>query len=177
MLSTPELNEQNLYALYGLIHVPWWQTKVFFVILALGACAALGLAIAAYRAYRKKKSRKQTPWEIAILELKALSQTPAMTDAHKSNIFYGQLWWIIKKYLSSRYGLFLNGVTESEMIVLLSKQEDFPRRYQPLVKEVFDRAVLAKFSNDNQAHEMRAHDLDSVVRLVNDTVPPKIVLN
>lgn len=175
MIQDPLLNEKDFYELYGLMHTPWWQAKIFWLCIVLGIILLSVIGTVLFVTRRRRMQRKKNMWAIALLEVDALAQSPYVAGEQADKIFYEQLLWIVKKFLGTYYGISLEAMTDVEVMHILSLKEDFPRQHLAPLREIFERAALAKFAHHTSMQAMRASDLVRVQRLINDTVPPKIV--
>jgi hypothetical protein len=170
MNQTPILNDQGLYEIYELWHTPWWQTRTFY----LGA-GFVFMAVFTYAILRLIKryhgaARHKNPWEIALLELQALRQSNIDT-VEASRECYERLCWILKKYISARFGMHLEGKTEQEMITILEMSAVMPQYQINELQEVFQGGTLVKFAKLSVLREQVIHDLERSTRIVLATRP------
>ena len=140
-----ELNEQGLYDIYELNHVPFWQTPLFKLLIKVGiAGLSLVLAIAVgyilYKFFKKKKN----PWDCALDEINGLTRGYAY--ASQAKFFYSRLTFILKNYLGERYLIDLKGKTDKEMIAFL-KRYPFEQALIDEVEDIFIYGQEIKFSD------------------------------
>jgi hypothetical protein len=152
---------QELYDIYDLIYVPFWQTQNFRILLLLLAFTLIAGAI--WWLWRNKKVRVVPPWEEALERLNKLE--PYHENA---NLFYEQLTYSVKRYLERRYHHTLSSKTDEEvsLIELASSSTT-----QPEIQKLFKRAVNYKFGKLKTTVEQMIEDKERAIRFVQETVP------
>jgi uncharacterized protein DUF4381 len=159
----------DLYPMYGLWHMPFWQTTWFFytiltlVLLLLVGCVGYFLFL-----YRKKRAKKQ-PWELALLRLQELEQLiKNRTDEGLSSEFYVRITIIIKNYLYSRYHFDVESKTDEELIQFLETTSLDQEVVQQL-RTICQDGVQAKFASASMIRSMLERDLAQCVMIIKKT--------
>ena len=107
----------ELYDIYGIWHVPFWQTKPFIMTLwCLWLVCAVALIYLVCALILNEKDIK--PWTWANRELDALWEKRGFTREDGKR-FYSQLTEIIKVYLEKRYGYQVRSATDIELLAYL----------------------------------------------------------
>jgi len=135
----------ELYDIYGVWHVPFWQTQRF--IIGMWCLAAIGALAVIYLLVRMMRGRKKTvkPWTWANRELDALWAKRGFTREDGKH-FYSQLTEIMKTYLEKRYGYQVRSATDIELIAYLQAHSFDPVLLQDL-KQIFEGVQEIKFAN------------------------------
>jgi len=135
----------ELYDIYGVWHVPFWQTKPFIIGIW---CVAILIALALlYLFVRFLKTRKRLlkPWEWANQELDALWKRRGFTREDGKR-FYSQLTEIIKTYVEKRYGYQVLSATDIEFLAYMQDRNFEPALLEDL-KQIFEGVQEIKFAN------------------------------
>jgi len=163
------MNEHGLYAIYDAWHVPFWQTKTFFMLLLtiglLILCVLIGLVIKRYRSLKIVLS----PWEHALLRLESLKKNNQAT-ADKGKEFYGTLTSVLKRYLHERYGLDKHEKTDEEFLRYLEKKE-FSSDFLVDLHLIFSGSTTIKFANMQAIQTQIDRDLALAISFVSRTIP------
>jgi hypothetical protein len=158
----------EIYDIYGVWHVPFWQTQPFII----GVwCTAILIAIVLfYLLIRFFKARKRPlkPWEWANRELDALWVTRGFTreDGRK---FYSQLTEIIKMYVEKRYGYPVMSATDIEFLAYMNDRAIAPALMENL-KQIFEGVQEIKFANLNAIPENIERDFALAKAFVANTI-------
>jgi hypothetical protein len=165
------LHENGLYDIYGIRHVPFWQTVffqrvmyavIFFCIVALCWCVV--------RVWlRKRRMKHMLPWERALYDLGVL-QKVGIIEQDNGKRFYSNLSAILKKYMSSRYNVDFSGKTDKEMVSLLREYMFSPVMLQQLVT-IFENGQIVKFAGGQIPRETIEQDFEAAHLLVKSTIP------
>lgn len=163
-----QLDEQGLYGIYDTWHIPWWQTKPFYITVIIVGLTLLGLGtFLLIRFIRRKKVVPQSAWDYAIQELEWLS---TQAKPEQSKIVYFRASEILKDYLHKRYGFDTHGKTDKQLLIYLQKSE-FPEHLLPLMETVFEGGVTIKFAKAQAAEEQMKQDLASCISIIKHTIP------
>src|SRR5437899_2466422 len=113
--------ENELYDIYTMWHVPFWQTDQFFWGVVLLAMGLSGIAV--WLLVKKWRSRKikQTPWQLALQQLNALKKNNRIS-MQQGKEFYHELTRIMKVYVHERYQVDVLSTTDQEFLVDVEKQ-------------------------------------------------------
>ncbi|GEM_PF-2240787 len=160
----------DFYDIFGVWHEPWWQStacKVIVLIVTISIVIWLTYLIFK-KIFIKKKVRPC--WEVALTNLENL-RMPNVFSVDKAKSFYFQLTNIIKRYITERYGIAVQGSTEKEILSYLEEQINFPKDILPVARDIFCHASSIKFANEPALVEQMEQDLALGVRLVKETIP------
>jgi len=158
---------QDLYDIYGMWHMPFWQTKAFwgtmvtfFVILLV---AIVGYLL--FRCCRRKKT--QFSWDKALYELSGLTIDVEPTKEHGKQ-FYFSLTAILKTYLNERYKIMVQGKTDQELLLLL-EQSSLPSDLLPFIRTILTGCLQIKYADEQALRKQLICDLDNAVILIKQT--------
>lgn len=161
------VNKLDLYDIYGMWYIPFWQTKLFWVIISiillLFFVVFMGIVIKKWRA----KKQKVTPWDEALCSLNAIKD---IVNSSQGKQFYFSLTIILKRYLSNRYGFDVYGKTDEELLCYLASNH-FPAELLLLVESVFSGGVYIKFANAQALREQLERDYSNSFQIVKQTIP------
>lgn len=146
----------EIYPIYGLWHVPFWQRPLFLVVIVL-----LGSIVASflmYRAFKKYKSKKSqiTPWEKALTQLQHMKQQHMLSKEH-SERYYVALTFLIKEYITLRFHHDVLSFTDEQMYKHLEGQPLF-REQKEQLKKIFGAGQLIKFANHHAIEQQMKDD-------------------
>lgn len=158
------IDEQGLYDIYGLSHLPFWQTTLF-----MGIVSAIGLvclAIIGYRCIQKylRTTHTLTYWEQALAELAQLRSTLLFALDKKS--FYASLTKVIKRYLSNHYNATYEGKTDQELFEILSNRTLLLSCSNEDLVSLFHVVTPVKFARTYEQKLEMEKDLDRVVLFI-----------
>lgn len=166
MAQQNPLNE--LYDIYGMWHVPWWQSRTFYAVLIIIALALLGLLIwFALKRYAEYKSRL-TPWERAQRDLAQISERYA--GAQHSKEFYYALTAILKRYMHERYGFAVYDKTDSELVAYLATV-DFPVELLEPLRSMLQSGITIKFAQGLAEQHQMNEDRAMACTIIEKTIP------
>lgn len=160
----------QLFDIYGIVHVPWWQKPIVKYIQWL-VVALIVMGIVTYsikKILRRKKTL--TPWQQALESFGALKKG-VMLNQREAKFFYTHLTSILKHYIFGRYGYDIYGKTDRELLSYLDDQVAFPRDLLPVLSEILDHASAIKFANLPGLVEQMERDLALSVTIVQATIP------
>ncbi len=166
------MQEQNdqLYDIYGMVHVPFWQTTAFYVV--VGILAGLVVGVIGWRLIRYWRLRARPalpPWEQALIALNKLCDKEVMTS-DRSKEFYDRLTMILKQYLHDRYAYDVMGKTDQELLVYL-ESVSFDAALTEIIRNLLQGSVMIKFANAQGAREQMERDIASSIIVIKKTVP------
>lgn len=138
--------QQHLYQIYGMWHVPWWQTDWWLYGCILVALLGL-IALVVWYITKKIVGKKRilSPWERALQELQEV-QKQGFVSVVYSKEFYTALTHILKTYLHARYGFDIATKTDDEAIALLEKSS-FPQELLQPIRTIFHGSSAIKFAH------------------------------
>jgi len=169
------LNEQGLYDIYSIWHVPFWQTKAFYY--TVGSCIGIVLLMLTWgliRWYRAKKIVPKTAWQLALDELHALQQKQYLS-AEESKACYFAMTNIIKTYFIARFDYPLQGKTDDEVVQYLLSTEH--HALAPALKEIMHGCQYIKFAHQTALHDTVMQHLAQCNTLITKTIPTQTISN
>lgn len=136
------------------------------------------LAVVAYLLYRSRKKRKEAakqlpPYERALFELKQLDDSHLL-EQRELKEYYSQLSAAVRRYLDGEVYDHALESTTNELIAYLEAERDRGRLKLEnttisRLKEILERADLAKFANSRPDVLTAKEDRSSIENVINDT--------
>lgn len=113
------LNQEELYDVYGTWHIPFWQTTAFklYVVLFISVCIAL---ILFFIIKKKLKKRQLSAQVIAHNALKILADKKVGTQEDAHDIYF-KLTDILKQFFQAKLAMPFASMSDNEMIISLQK--------------------------------------------------------
>ena len=160
------IQQNGLYDIYGMRHVPFWQTNLFLAGLIISLIVlTVVLVWSLVRVY--KRIQQATAWAVALRRLNGLIISEKVSK-EEGKQFYFALTRILKRYLSRRYKLYLQGKTDQEMVTLLDISE-FPSELLPSVRTIITGCSCIKYADEQALHDQLVHDRDRAITIVQQT--------
>lgn len=133
----------ELYDIYGLWHVPFWQRSWF--IISMSALIIVLIAGIAYFLIKKYRSRKVAvpAWQSALQQLNKIKAS----DVHivEREPYYRTLTSVLKSYISARFASDVSSLTDAQMCTYID--EHLPdESYKANLKQIFSAGQLVKFA-------------------------------
>ena len=163
------MHGQELYDIYDLWHVPFWQTLWFRIIFWGGLFFVLILVISMFMRRRRNRKKELSAGEQALHDLHALRERNLACPEHAQE-FYLSLTAILKTYVHARYSFPVQGKTDHELLHFLY-QENFPHALLQELQEIFSGMELIKFARGQTVAERIERDLQRSVSFVERTIP------
>jgi hypothetical protein len=167
----------KFYDIYDFIYIPFWKTKIFMIFAVTLLIIIFSIALFFLIRHIKNKNKQLrviTPWEQAIAELKELDPKNYQTKAEFKK-FYFAITKIFKKYLKKQFSI--PPLTDEELISRLQKQTvggiipHFDKDIINNLKTILQGSLLIKFANEQALREQAQKDLDSMILLIQKTIP------
>lgn len=165
------MNELELYDIYGMWHVPFWQ-RTWFTALYL-SCLCILLAVAGlflWRYYAHRKKQKVPYWAFLERDLEQLllvAQSPTM---HKAQV-YTRLTYLLKGYVERRYNVPAVGKTDGEMATVLD-QLPLDVHASETIKNIFKAGVCIKFGQEHIEQKDIVYHITCAQEFVKHTTRP-----
>ncbi len=160
----------ELYDIYDLWHVPFWQTKTFLnVCYAIITCFVVLIAYFVYKKWFRKKAIPLTSWEYALQELHDLKKIDYKTK-EEGKQFYFKMTAILKNYFSARYLFDVEGKTDQELVSFL-KEQDVHQECKECINEIAQGCIYIKFANQIAMQEQIKNHLDLSINMITVTIP------
>ncbi len=159
-----EQTDIELYDIYGVWHIPFWQTTIFYAILV--GCTIVVCSVLFYYFYRwyKKRVQKVPYWVISQEALDKLS-TSSLNNVDCADLFYSHLLVILKQHLSTHFNCDFTSATDQECIKLLrcTSNDDM---LCGTMEEMLERTVTIRFARDAALKESMQNDLQKMYAIV-----------
>ncbi len=158
----------ELADIYEFWHTPWWQTKLFYMILTLLAVILLCLIV--WQVIRALRSRKKiTPWERALHSFQHLKNA-SYADEKEIAAGYFALRTTLKGYVAVRYSESLLDKTDDELVKELSHSIDQADVVND-IKELLSQSAQVVFAGMESSHRSLANSIEKAISVVKRTVP------
>jgi hypothetical protein len=161
--------QQELYGIYPMWHVPFWQTTTFYVLMALSIGGALLIALIVWIKHVRARKQQLMIWDKSLQELHDLRNQYGIAQAKE---FYAVLSLILKKYLHGRFGYDVYSKTDQELLQYLATTS-FPRELIEQLHSIIEGSVLVKFANAQAIQEQMQHDFNTSISIITKTIPPR----
>ncbi|HXW86284.1 MAG TPA: hypothetical protein VEK38_02980 [Candidatus Bathyarchaeia archaeon] len=164
-----ELTEYGIYDIYGMVHVPWWQTPLFFIAcIVSGMIILAGIIMLCIIIRRRYKKKEVIPyWQQAVLELEEAEK--AFIDGNMSAmLLYETLVRITKKYLHTRFSCDVLGKTDSELADYIHNLDIIEEQKNQLTA-LCQLSASIKFYPAALAHDYAQKDCQALVAFIRAT--------
>ena len=170
MHQTQTPSAPQLADIYGMWHIPFWQSGWFKICCAAGSLMILGiLAYVGWRIASRRRAPRLSPWQEALVQLEQMGTTlPKSSD--ETRLYYLRLTWVLKHYLQRRYNCVLAGSTDTELAAE-ALSHGAPEQVADQLKEVLEGAVLIKFARAEARQTQITRDLKHARTIVALTTP------
>lgn len=162
------IDKSGFYGIYGIWHVPFWQTMTFYISIGLISASFLIFFIWLFVKKRRAKKMVITAWDEALRLLNAINIHELEKNHGKE--FYFTVTKILKEYFHARYGFDVLGKTDAEVLQYLM-HHDFSHELLPLLQHIFSGAVEVKFAHAYALKEQLERDLNSSIYIVKSSIP------
>ena len=164
------LDEKGFYDIYSIWHVPFWQTRTFYLSsMLLVLTLLLVFAWFFIQWYRRKMATPLTAWEIALNHINQLQAKNYQTKESGKQCYF-IMTNVVKTYLISRYHYPLRGKTDEEMITYLEKNVH-QRFIADNVKKLINGCEYIKFANESAMQEQIIEHLSLCDAMIRKTIP------
>ena len=164
------MDKNALYPIYGMVHVPFWQTTTFYVVMILLFVVLLSSgAWYGIKKYRASKKTKLPAWDVALQELFEIEQLVGKGEI-LGKTFYFRLTWVFKRYLTDLYSFDVYGKTDDELLLYLEGAGLSYDLVQEL-KVIFEGSSAIKFAQQQAVQDRMRRDLAASVEFVKKTTP------
>lgn len=164
MMNEKMMKENGLYDNYDYWHVPFWQTKIFYILALLIACAVAALLVLFFI---KKLYKKQplSPERIALQRL-ALLQKKNLKTREDAHAFYLDLTTAMKQFFESYYKRPYNAMTDQEMMAAL-KNTTFPDHFSMPFNDLVTAGTAIKFAQEDALKDQADRHIQLCVAIIN----------
>ncbi len=156
MNSFQEQPRLELYPIYGLWHVPFWQRGWFIVAIVFGAVLLCTILLYLFfRSYRAKKVVLPS-WQIALNRLQEVKKN-GLLSPNMSERYYVQLTSLLKEYMSDQFGVDVRSLTDEQMCSYIDQKIPYTD-YKEGLKRIFTAGVFIKFANQSAIEKQMVED-------------------
>ena len=153
MQQQPQL---ELYPIYGLWHVPFWQRSWFIItVICIGLLLVALLGYLLFKRYKTKKIALPS-WQIALNRLQELKKNGLLSPA-MSERYYVQLIGLLKEYISDQFGVDVRSLTDDQMCSYIDQKIPYTD-YKESLKRIFTAGVFIKFANQSAIEKQMVDD-------------------
>jgi hypothetical protein len=168
MQQQPQL---ELYPIYGLWHVPFWQRGWFIIIVLIMALFLFGVCIyLIIKRYRAKKIAL-APWQIALNGLQDL-KVEGLLLPEISERYYVRLTGLLKEYISDQFGVDVRSLTDDQICTYIDTKIPYTD-YKEGLKRIFTAGVFIKFANQSAIEKQMVDDWQHARKFVDVSKPLK----
>lgn len=161
--------KHELYDIYGMWHVPFWQRPYFLKIIAIMFFALLFLgAYFVIRWFLKKRTKPVSASEKVLKEITCLKGKYLNKEVKTSEV-YGLLLRSMKSFFSAQYGVEMLSKTDDESIPFL-QDLSLSDTVKEKLEELFKRSAVIKFSFMQISDEHVLSDLDFCSAVIQESV-------
>jgi hypothetical protein len=146
---------------------PSWQRR-WGLALALAAVVLLVLLAWLRRQRRRRHEAPVPPDQWALREIQRI-ETTLMPPAGEAETFHTQMSFVVRRYLTERFGLHALQQTTAEFLEAIHRVPQATDEQQALLRELFERCDLAKFARASTPPEECRRTADLARELVRQT--------
>lgn len=162
------MDSNELYDIYDMWHVPWWQTTVFWwLIYAVSAIILITMLIIIFRLLYKKR-KPEEPWEAACRQL-ALAYKKARENVDVE-LFYAEITCVLKWYLTIRFEDDSVARTDIELLSNAQQNPAFPKLLVPAFSQLLDHASHARFAKQSLPLDQLYEDYACARHVIEQTI-------
>lgn len=159
------MKELELYDIYGTWHRPFWQTKLFLVLLSL--VCSLALLALAYYLYKKYKRSYATPLPQQLLEKLAALHNAVIMSKEDAKQAYSTITDSLKEYFEYYYRKPYKTFTDGQMQESLEQMPQFPFEYNGALKKLIEDSVSVKFARESALKEQILNHAQLAINIIN----------
>lgn len=164
-----KLDERGLYPIYDIWHVPFWQTKIFYIV--IGITVAIFVGITAWRVIRRVRRKKLVPlssWDRALRTFEQLQQRPCITREDGKEM-YSILIRELKHYCADRYHYVCATKTDHEFLHAMHTQVSLEAI--EALEDIVQGGILVKFANEQMIQDQLTKHIAYAIRVIHMTMP------
>lgn len=157
------MKDLELYDIYSMWHVPFWQTKLFLFVL-VGLCAAV-MILALYLLYKKYKKNKSIPVAQQLLAQLQKMRSSVITSTQDAQKAYSIMTDALKIYFQHYYEKPFKSYTDVQMEQALAS--DFPTEYKEALKKLLEDGVHVKFAREQALQQQVNAHVELSITIIN----------
>lgn len=157
----------ELHDIYGHWHVPFWQTRLFFVA-AIFMIIIVGAALIYVLYKRYKKQKKIALHQQVLMQLEQLKKQPIQSRDQAQHA-YAVITASLKQYFEFYFKKPCMTSTDYQVIQVL-QNEPLMSSYFEQTKELFESGTQVKFAQENALHEQVMKHIDMSITIINNLV-------
>lgn len=143
------MNEQGLYDIYGHVHIPFWQSRLFYVGIIITFCLLVLLVLFIF--IKKYFKNILTHEQKAQRALALLKESPVHTRKQAHEVYF-KLTDIIKSFFQEHYRIPFSSMTDQEMLDVLNRIS-FPNHLILPLQELVESSVNVKYAAEDTIKE------------------------
>jgi hypothetical protein len=156
MNSMQQQPQLELYPIYGLWHVPFWQRSWFIMVALVVALFLFSVCIyLILKRYRAKKIILPS-WQIALNRLQELKAEELLLP-DMSERYYVHLTSLLKNYISDQFGVNVRSLTDDQMCAYIDQKIPYAD-YKEGLKRIFTAGLFIKFANQSAIEKQMIDD-------------------
>lgn len=156
MIQNQAEDAMQLYEIYGLLHIPFWQ-RLWFIIITSVVCCGLLIIIACLLITKYRKNKKVLlDWQVALQHLESLKKNAMLTSA-MSERYYVYLTGLLKEYMSTYYRHDLHSFTDEQMVAYIEQLPLYIQQKEQLTK-IFSAGLFIKFAHQQAVEQQMLED-------------------
>lgn len=163
------MERNELYDIYTVWHVPFWQTAIFKGVVALVVGAILLVLLARGARWLIRITKRKSYWQQALDDLAAIKKNYG-DEIQDSKKFYSEIIAVLKHYFSQRFGCDFAGKTDYESILFL-QSIDFNKEHVQVLEELVMAGSMVKFANQQALQDQVEQDWKRCCLLIQATAP------
>lgn len=163
------MDANGLYDIYDMWHVAWWQLPwVKATAMIIVATAAIGLIAGLIYMVLLRRKKNLPLWQQAMIELHMLQMSTVSNDRELRQR-YLDLAAVVKGYLIARFELPAHGLTDEELLNLLSHKVSDPAIIDDLLHLLSLRESISFASGQSSARFDES--IQRAMRIIKITIP------
>lgn len=163
------MSEQELYGIYGVWYIPFWQQSIFYGLCCLIGCIILFFGI--YVFFKSMRNAKEAPlvyWQKALKDIELIRTRYQKNELYESDL-YMALTGIIKEFMSIYCKVDFKAKTDDECVFALNNLVISDEKKASL-ERLFRGSTLIKFSSMHVSAEQIQHDLDTCSAFIQESI-------
>ncbi len=161
--------KHELYDIYGMWHIPFWQRPFFLKVIAMMLFFILFFGIFFFiRWFFKKRAKPLSASEKALKDVASLKEQYLKKEVKMSEV-YGLLSRIMKSFFSAQFKIDMLSKTDDESIPFL-QDLSLSDTVKEKLEELFKRSAVIKFSFMQISDDQVLSDLDFCSAVIQESV-------
>lgn len=162
-----DLNE--LYDIYDVWHIPWWQTTFFWWMIYAISAVILVIMLVIFLQLLFTKRKPEEPWRVACRQL-AFAHKKAQEKVMGEELFYAEITRVLKWYLTIRFEDDSEARTDIELLSYAQQNPAFPKLLVLDFSQLLERASQARFAKMPLPIDQLHEDYTCAVQVIEQTI-------